>query len=203
MNRHTHKYSRLGLETLEGRSLMAGGLTTSALIGLTPGATALVGSRVAGNNNVAATVDLSGTWYINGQKCSITQFGDKLTFINEQGQRSAGYLMTNGQVKATDWNLVGTLSKNNTIITWANGAIWNRQAPVDLSGKWYINGKLCTIQQSGNDLIFTNERGQSSPGYIRPDGSVVATGWGNLVGRLSQNNTRITWNNGSVWKRQP
>lgn len=201
MNRQ-HKYTRLGLETLEGRSLMAGGLMASSLGGLA-GATALVGSRVAGNNNAAVAVDLSGTWYINGVKCSITQFGDKLTFTNEQGQTSQGYLMPNGQVKATDWNLVGTLTQNNTRIMWANGSVWNRQAPVDLSGKWYINGKPCTIQQSGNNLIFTNERGQQSQGYIRPDGSVVATNWGNLIGRLSQNNTRITWNNGSVWTRQP
>jgi hypothetical protein len=169
-----------------------------------PGATAIVGSQVAGNITPASTIDLSGKWYINGQPCSILQFGDKLTFINERGERSPGYLMSNGQVVATGWgNLVGTLSHNNTRITWSNGSTWDRQAPVNLAGKWLINGRPCTIQQSGNNLIFTNERGQRSEGYIMPNGQVVATGWGNLIGTLSHNNTRITWNNGSIWNRQP
>ena len=98
MNRQHQKYSRVGLETLEGRCLMASSLTASPL---TAGAMALVRSQVAANTTPASTVNLSGTWFINGQTCSILQSGNSLTFINERGERSAGFRLVNGQVVAT------------------------------------------------------------------------------------------------------
>jgi hypothetical protein len=169
--------------------------------------------RVTGPSiTLASTVDLSGrqqinvsgTWYINGQKCTITQEGNKLKLTNERGQRSEGSLRSDGKVVVNGWgNLIGTLSHNNTQIDWANGTRWTRQQ-INLSGVWYINGHKCTITQEGNKLWLTNERGLRTEGLLRDDGKVVAyaaKGWDKLIGTLSRNSTQIDWGNGTQWKR--
>jgi hypothetical protein len=75
-------------------------------------------------------INLSGVWYINGHKCTITQEGNKLWLTNERGLRSEGLLRDDGKVVANGakgWNkLIGTLSHNNTQIDWANGTRWTR-----------------------------------------------------------------------------
>jgi glucose/arabinose dehydrogenase len=71
-----------------------------------------------------------------------------------------------------------------------------------IGGTWFINGNKTTqIQQNGSTLTFTNENGQSSPGYFQNSTQVVATSWGNLVGTLIpiDDGMRISWANGTAW----
>ena len=70
-----------------------------------------------------------------------------------------------------------------------------------LKGTWYYKGQLLQLVQDGNSLLFINERGSQSQGYIKDSNTVVATGWGNLHGILSDNNNRINWTNNTWWVR--
>lgn len=73
-----------------------------------------------------------------------------------------------------------------------------------LGGNWYMEGtgQKCEIIQDGNKLVFINEAGSRSNGYIKADGNVVATDWGNLDGILNEYNTRISWSNNTNWFRK-
>jgi len=147
-------------------------------------------------------VDLAGRWLGNGRPSTITQTGTNLTFINENGGKANGVFLASGQVEAIDWgNLIGTLSDNNTTITWANNSIWTKVPPPDISGTWLANGKTTSIAQSGGNLTITNENGGQTPGFFTPSGQIDATSWGDLIGTLSDNNTTITWSNNSVWTK--
>jgi len=81
----------------------------------------------------------------------------------------------------------------------------NTGSPVnggDLAGTWQSNGQPCRIAQSGQDLLFINERGGQSRGRIQDKSTVVATDWeGGLVGELSSNKKIISWRNHTVWVR--
>ena len=110
---------------------------------------------------------------------------------------------------ATGWgNLVGTLvtTADGMQIDWANGTRWDQPRPLDqppqLAGQGFVNGnQVVQITQSGTSLTFTNEKGDTSPGYLADADHVVATGWGNLVGTLSAtfDGFRISWANGTAW----
>ena len=153
---------------------------------------------------------LAGLWNINGLPTQIQQAGSALTFTNERGQKSAGYVKSPSLVVATGWgNLTGFVSGNadQYTITWANNTIWQEgpgQVP-NLVGAWNINGLPTQVQQSGPVLTFTNERGQSSAGYFKSPSLVVATGWGNLTGFVSGSAGQytITWANNTVWQEGP
>jgi len=127
-----------------------------------------------------------------------------LTFKNELGQTSSGAFTSSNQVIATNWgNLMGTLVSNDTQINWSNGTVWTL-APAgnvpNIAGDWMVNNQATTISQSGASLTFKNERGQVSAGQFLSTGTqVMATGWGNLVGTLTNNDTEIDWANGTVW----
>src|SRR5262249_3067296 len=102
----------------------------------------------------------------------------------------------------TGWgDLVGNLvpTADGMRIAWANGTAWDQP---QLAGQGFINGDLgVQIQQSGTNLTFTNERGDSSPGTFLSATQVLATGWGNLVGTLSAtfDGFQINWANGTAW----
>jgi Bacterial pre-peptidase C-terminal domain/Metallo-peptidase family M12 len=71
----------------------------------------------------APAVNIAGDYTFNGATTSVQQSGASLTFTNEHGGRSDGYLLDATHVRATDWgNLVGTL--NGGRIDWANGSSW-------------------------------------------------------------------------------
>jgi hypothetical protein len=75
---------------------------------------------------------LGGSWSINGQATQVAQpnNGNTLTFTNEFGDMSAGYIQDSGDVVATGWgNLVGTLvatADGGVQINWANGTAWKK-----------------------------------------------------------------------------
>lgn len=80
-------------------------------------------------------------------------------------------------------------------------------AAPDLAGTWYREGNTglpASIRQSGNSLVFTNERGESSYGRFESKGVIVALDWeSGLRGRLNADRTRIDWGNGTSWSRRP
>jgi Calx-beta domain len=147
---------------------------------------------------------IAGDYTINGKTAHVQQSGDALTFINENGNSSAGQFLSPSRVQATGWGgLSGTLNNGN--IDWANGTTWVKKstpppAPTypDISGSYTFNGKGTSVAQNGGLLSFTNENGNSSAGtFINNNTQVQATNWGNLVGTL--NNGNIVWANGSTW----
>jgi len=93
------------------------------------------GAENTGSKTNSTFPDLSGTWYDytsytgnSGAVSTIRQTGDKLTFINEFNNQSAGHFIDKNTVIATGWGgLKATLSGNNSIITFTNGSVWQRK----------------------------------------------------------------------------
>jgi hypothetical protein len=156
------------------------------------------------NGTIWDQLQLAGQGVIGSQAVQITQDGNSLTFINENGQSSPGYIADVNHVVATGWgNLVGTLTPTfeGWRINWANGTTWDM---LRLTGPWFINGSQPTqvVQPgNGNTLTFINENAVTSAGSIQDNSHVVATGWGNLVGTLVPTalGAQITWSNGTAW----
>lgn len=80
-------------------------------------------------------IDLSGTWkgyYGNGsaapKPATITQNGISLSIDNGEGSVSRGS-MSGNTIKATNWNVTGTLTENGTKISWSNNTTWIKQTP--------------------------------------------------------------------------
>jgi hypothetical protein len=75
--------------------------------------------------------NIAGTWYREASQrfpAFVEGSGSSLVFINEKGERSAGYFQSGNTVIAQAWQggLRGTLDASNTTITWANGSRWTR-----------------------------------------------------------------------------
>lgn len=80
---------------------------------------------------------LTGTWIckINcpaggeGKEASISQNGNKITFINEAGQSSTGNFLSRSSVVAgNNWsNLKGTINNQGRRINWNNGTVWEKK----------------------------------------------------------------------------
>src|SRR5262249_30233358 len=125
------------------------------------------GMRIVWSNGTAwDQLQLAGQGVIGNQSVQIQQNGTGLTFINEHGASSPGYIADADHVVATGWgNLVGTLSAtfDGFQINWANGTIWNVPR---LAGQGVIGNRGVQIIQAGNNLTFTNENGNSSAGYL-------------------------------------
>ena len=83
----------------------------------------------------------------------------RLTFINENGGSSAGYIQDNSHVVATGWgNLVGTLVPTalGAQINWSNGTSWDE---LEVAGQWFIgNNQPTEIYQGAEGLTLVNER---------------------------------------------
>lgn len=76
----------------------------------------------------------------------------------------------------------------------------------DIAGIWYMGGPYneglsCQILHNGDALIFINERGDQSAGGFVDSGTVVASDWQGLRGRISDDGKRIDWSNGTWWVR--
>src|SRR6266850_1506526 len=73
------------------------------------------------------------------------------------------------------------------------GGCWNRTGDPD---------KLCSIIQTGDDLLFVNESNGKSNGRFERDRVVIAIDWeGGLKGTIANNGTRIDWANNTSWER--
>ena len=130
--------------------------------------------------------------------------GANLTLTNEKGTTVAGFFIGSDLIDAPAWgNLTATLVNGDTQINWGNGTVWTKVAvnPPPVAGTWMIGTQQTHIQQSGGILVITNENGSSAPGVLISGTQIDATGWGNLVGTLSNDNTRIDWANGTYWVR--
>ena len=63
-----------------------------------------------------------------GRIARIEQSGERLTFINEAGNRSAGQFLSSTTVVASGWgNLRATLSADRMQLRWSNGTVWQRR----------------------------------------------------------------------------
>jgi hypothetical protein len=164
------------------------------------------GFRISWANGTAwDLLRLGGTWFINGtQPTRVVQPGDgsALTFINEFGATSAGYVLDGSHVVATGWgDLGGTLVPTalGIRIDWSNGSSWEEPR---LGGQWFTGGNQPTAIYEGPDsLTLVNERGEISLGYVESDDRIIAAGWGNLVGSVVTTRTgrQINWSNGTSW----
>lgn len=169
-------------------------------------------NRISWSNNTnwfrKPAPNLEGEWLLGDASdndfCYIKQNGNKLMFINEHKDQSAGYLENANVLVATDWgNLKGTISGDQNRINWANGSWWHRRNLPDISGIWLMGGSTekCTIVQESKILTFVNEKGGKSSGYFKDANTVVASDWGNLEGKITNNQNRINWGNSTWWER--
>jgi RHS repeat-associated protein len=163
----------------------------------------LVGGQIQWANGSVWTRNLAGNWANAGAGTQITQNGASLTFINEFSGQSAGYFADVDTVVAVDWgNLVGEVA--NGRIEWANGSAWDDADLPHVNGWYTFNGPgdpHAEVGQRNGHLEFVNENGGHSDGEILDENTVVATDWGNLIGRLDLTPGKIEWANGSNWIR--
>lgn len=106
-------------------------------------------------------------------------------------------------------DLLGRLEKvdvENTK-TWADARSQISLFEVEIAGSWRCSQgcsdstSLASISRSGFQLVLKNERGNESSGIIVDKMTIMAYGWGNLVGRISEDGNSIFWDNGTVWKK--
>jgi predicted outer membrane repeat protein len=136
--------------------------------------------------------EVSGWWMIDGQFANVVRSGNALSFINERGEVSRGRYLSETEIVAIDWNgLTGQLVGSR--ILWANGSTWSDS----IVGMYTISSQFVAVEQNGEQLKFTNERGEVSSGRILDSRHVVADEWGGLVGEFTHG--RIEWGNGTVW----
>jgi hypothetical protein len=156
-------------------------------------------------------VGLGGRWYHDGNATSITVAPDgrNLTIINEQGQRSDGYATSPRDLEIPSLRIQGHVSHSGRRISWTNGTEWTREprkggsefgqgVGQGLSGRWYHDGKPTSIRvSSSGSVTITNEVGQSSSGQMSGNDIVIP----GLRGHVSHDGQRISWSNGTEWRR--
>jgi hypothetical protein len=71
-----------------------------------------------------------------------------------------------------------------------------------LSGQWYHDGKPTSIRvdPDGRNLTITDENGRRSSGVAN---SPYELEFGGLKGSVGHGGRRISWNNGTMWTREP
>jgi hypothetical protein len=72
-----------------------------------------------------------------------------------------------------------------------------------LDGRWYHDGAPTRIlvAPDGRSITIVNEFGQSSDGYATDPRNLVVPSL-SLKGRVSEDGRRITWTNGTEWRRE-
>ena len=72
-----------------------------------------------------------------------------------------------------------------------------------LDGRWYHDGKPTRIlvAPDGRSITIVNELGQSSDGYAADSRNLAIPSLG-ITGKVSKDGRRITWTNGTEWKRE-
>jgi len=79
------------------------------------------------------------------------------------------------------------------------GSISTQGPSQGLSGRWYHDGKPTSVSVSpGGSVTITNEQGQASSGHMTGNDIVISSG---IHGRVSPNGQRISWSNGTEWRR--
>jgi hypothetical protein len=156
----------------------------------------------AGGTGFAA--GLSGQWYHDGRPTSIRvdPDGRNLTIIDEDGRRTSG--VANSPYELDFRGLKGSVGHGGRRISWNNGTTWTREphqggshSNQGLSGRWYHDGKPTNISVSGQSVTITNEVGQSSSGSMSGNDITI----GGLRGHVSHDGQRISWSNGTEWRR--
>ena len=104
----------------------------------------------------------------------------------------------------------GKYSAKLETIFWENNSQWiNTKHNIPILGTYQNPGPHCgsgaasvpTIKfNSEGHLVATNECSQSVHLILRPNGSVEAHAWGDIVGTLANANT-LNWSNRAVWIR--
>ena len=192
-----------GCETMESGS--SGGFAAPS----SPWPAAPTGSSAHAGGSGFAT-GLSGQWFHDGKPTSIRvdPDGRNLTIINENGQRSNGYANSPYELDFPMARLKGSVGHGGRRISWNNGTTWTREphqggsnfgpgAGQGISGRWYHDGKPTNISVSGQSVRITNEVGQSSSGSMSGNDITI----GGLRGHVSPNGQRISWSNGTEWRR--
>jgi hypothetical protein len=148
---------------------------------------------------------ISGRWYHDGKATSISVSGFNVTITNEHGQSSSGHV-TGSDLIMPFLGIRGHVSHSGRSISWTNGTEWTREPPKSgsalgqgLGGRWYHDGKPTSINvSSGGSVTITNEVGQSGTGHMSGNEIVIS---GGLRGQVSHGGQRISWNNGTEWRR--
>ena len=70
---------------------------------------------------------------------------------------------------------------------------------IDISGTWFNNNQSTDIQQNSDQLVLTNEFGQSTTGRFINGTQVVADQWNGITGTIEGD--RINWSNNTIWTR--
>jgi hypothetical protein len=153
--------------------------------------------------------DISGRWFHDGKPTSISVSDINVTITNEHGQSSSGHLTGNDLVMP--WlGIRGSVSDGGRRISWSNGTTWTRKSHEhgsdsgqgigrDLNGRWYHDGKPTSISVSSDGSVtITNEHGQSSRGSMSGNEIMIS---GGIRGQVSHEGKRISWSNGTEWRR--
>jgi hypothetical protein len=151
--------------------------------------------------------DVGGRWYHDGKPTNISVSGMNVTITNEHGQSSSGHSTGNDLVMPF-LGIRGVVSDGGRRISWSNGTTWTRREHGSdfgqgfgrgLDGRWYHDGKPTSISvSSGGSVTITNEQGQSSRGSMSGNEIVIS---GGLRGHVGQGGRRISWSNGTEWRR--
>jgi|GEM_PF-2811890 len=156
----------------------------------------LIDGHIEWANGSTWSDGIVGTYMIDSRFTTVEQSGEQLTFTNERGEVSTGHFVTSTEVLAEDWGeLPGTFIDGR--IEWGNGTVWEAPDVPDVSGDYFIADRPTSISRSGNELLYTNERGEVSRGFYINQKEVRALDWGGLVGEIAKGVVR--WGNDSVW----
>ena len=143
---------------------------------------------------------IAGRWLTNGRaEVGIQQLGTDLTLTNAQGTNSSGYFSSADDIVATDWGLTGKLTSYGTRIRWSDGTVWDLVPEMD-GANANAFGNPTRLEQFGSSLVFVNRFGQTSAGLFIGQNLVMATDWGNIIGKLKDG--QIYWTNGTIWTHQ-
>ena len=145
---------------------------------------------------------LEGEWFVqsNGLPATIVQSDGQMVLINEQGTATVGQWVS--PTSFTAWNTTAqvVLNGSTTQIVW-NGNTWNQSSLQQggLTGTWFVQstGQSASINQTGGELLLTNEQGtQTLAQWLSP---TTFEAWGQTA-QVIQNGalTTIQWN-GNAW----
>ena len=149
--------------------------------------------------------DLSGNYAANDLSTRVEQSGLNLTFTDPYGNSSSGRFISATQVEATNWGgLTATIDADGNL-NWIDGSVWMfvdllpPSNPPLIRGDYQSNGLTTHIQQSGVDLVFIDENGDSIAGRFVSPTRLEATDWSGLRGTLTGYD--IAWDDGTYWER--
>jgi hypothetical protein len=137
-----------------------------------------------------------------GQKVEIGQ--NNVGPITSVGQTPTGNADGASNYVSPDGKDISGQTRGSNLMGGSTGSVPSERP--DITGIWYMGGphdegRPCQILHNGNALIFINENGGQSGGGFVDSGTVVASDWQGLQGKISDGGKRIDWSNGSWWVR--